>query len=101
MQQENQPNTEVVPPENVQMNTFPAHVGFYNLEDVNQPYLGDKHSLIEKIGRLDNNQLKGIVPIVQQYQMNDQQQNQDDSKLEFDLYDLPDQKLKELHNYVE
>lgn len=27
--------------------------------------------------------------------------NEDEQKLEFDLYDLPDKKCKELHNYVE
>jgi hypothetical protein len=41
------------------------------------------------------------VPIVQQFQMSGQDPANDDSKLEFDLYDLPNQKLKELHNYVE
>lgn len=33
--------------------------------------------------------------------MSGQDPANDDSKLEFDLYDLPNQKLKELHNYVE
>jgi len=27
--------------------------------------------------------------------------NRDEQKLEFDLYELPEQKCKELHNYVE
>lgn len=36
---------------------------------------------------------------MKQFQTQDQQT--DDQKLEFDLYELPDQKCKELHNYVE
>ena len=39
------------------------------------------------------------MPIVKDYQPQDD--NGDEQKLEFDLYELPDKKLKELFNYVE
>ena len=34
---------------------FQDEVVFYNLDDENEPYKGDKHKLIQKIGQLDNN----------------------------------------------
>jgi hypothetical protein len=34
---------------------YPEQVIYYNLEDENEPYKGDKHKLIQKIGQLDNN----------------------------------------------
>ena len=40
----------------------------YDLNDVYSPYVDDKHKLIELIGKLDNLQLRGILPIVRQYQ---------------------------------
>ena len=52
--------------------TVPAvnnNILFYDMNNVNQLYEGDKHKLIEKIGLLDTNQLRGIVPIVRNYQM--------------------------------
>jgi hypothetical protein len=39
------------------------------------------------------------LPIVKEYQPQDD--HGDEQKLEFDLYELSDRKLKELHNYVE
>lgn len=72
-------------------------VKYYNLKD-DGPYKEDRHILIQKISSLDNKQLKGILPIVKEYQTNEQATEE---KLEFDLYELTDKKLKELHNYVE
>lgn len=63
------------------------------------PFDEDRHQLIAKISTLDNKQLRGILPIVKDYQPQDD--NGDEQKLEFDLYELPDKKLKELFNYVE
>lgn len=73
---------------------------FYDISNETEPYKGNKYKLIEKINLLDSNQMNGLVPIVQNYQMQQNDQYQDDSKLEFDLHDLPNIKLKELHNYV-
>lgn len=56
---------------------------------------------------LENKQLRGIVPIVKDYQnqggagAGDEKPDDKNQKLEFDLYELTDQKCKELHNYVE
>lgn len=36
----------------------------YNLEDTTSKYLEDRYLLIEKINKLENKQLRGIVPIV-------------------------------------
>lgn len=76
-----------------------GNVKLYDVNDPTLPYEGDRHALIDKINFLDTAQLRGIVPIVKQYQMQDQ--HRDEQKLEFDLNELPDQKCKELHNYVE
>lgn len=59
----------------------------------------DRHALIQKISTLNNKQLRGILPIVKDYQPQDDQG--DEQKLEFDLYELSDNKLKELKAYVE
>ena len=68
-------------------------------ENAATPYDQDRYALIQKINTLDNKQLRGIVPIVKDYQAGAGEE--DEQKLEFDLYDLPDKKCKELHNYVE
>lgn len=70
----------------------------YDLNDP-APYEEDRHLLIQKISSLENKQLRGILPIVKEYQPSDD--HGDEQKLEFDLYELSDRKLKELHNYVE
>lgn len=44
--------------------------------------------------------LRGIIPIVRDFQQTGEN-DEDDQKLEFDLYELPDHKCKELHAYVE
>ena len=41
----------------------------YDLNNKDQAYEGDKHSLIKNIGQLNTKQLMGIVPIVQEFQM--------------------------------
>lgn len=61
-------------------------VKYYDLNETG-PYNEDRHILIQKISSLENKQLKGILPIVKEYQSNEQAT---DEKLEFDLYELTD-----------
>lgn len=58
----------------------------------------DRQRIIDRISLLDMNQMRGIIPIVKQFLSSEAQIEE---KLEFDLYELPDDKCKELHNYVE
>ena len=67
----------------------------YDINDIKTPYEDDRYLLIGKINMLENKQLRGIVPIVKSSPSNndknpDSKKNDDNQKLEFDLYDLSD-----------
>lgn len=97
------PNQEVIA-ETAQGQNAPSARKLYDLQDTTSRYMEDRFLLIAKINKLENKQLRGIVPIVKsQNTANgaDDKKNDDNQKLEFDLYELSDQKCKELHNYIE
>jgi len=49
-------------------------MAFYDLNNEGEEYKGNKYKLIEKINLLDANQMNGLVPIVQNYQMQNKDQ---------------------------
>lgn len=86
------PNQEVIA-ETAQGQNAPSARKLYDLQDTTSRYMEDRFLLIAKINKLENKQLRGIVPIVKsQNTANgaDDKKNDDNQKLEFDLYELSD-----------
>ena len=80
-------------------NPQPTSNKIYDLNNTSEPFgYVQRYGLVDKISMLEGSQLKGIVPIVRPETL---QNGEDNTRLEFDLYELSEQQCKQLHNYLE